>query len=325
MTGSIAARAAHAEFAGQAHQAQHDQHAGQQRRTRAVEAGAVLGVDLGGKSAKAQQHKRAEFGQDTERHQQHAAQQGGPQLRQHHPQKTAPRAAAQCTRGFFQRRVHAAQGGRHRQIHQGVISAGHHQQGAGEILQGQAQRHPAITGHKRRYRQRHHHQHGPRAPSRQLGTLDAPGRGRADQPGGQGGCNSDHQGVDQQLADQRTHQQLEGLAPTEGRRLHQRKTQRQQHQQRGGDAGREQHARRTPGGRRVRCAVQHRRVHYNKPAWRSSLTAWLSSPSFCISSSGGLNWSKGLSTASAAMPACSGYSKVTLLVASNCWARSLTR
>ncbi len=185
---AIARPAADQLLGDQTKQAQQHQHHSQQRRLRAGKPGAIRRVDRGGERAKTQHGEGAELDQRVQRHQQHAAQQRRPQLRQDHAAENCGGALPQRARALFQRRVHLAQGGGDRQVDQRIIRHRDHQQRARQKPQARAAPDPPVAGGEGGHGGRHHHQHRPEPAARQIGPFHEPGGGGADHAAGNAGA-----------------------------------------------------------------------------------------------------------------------------------------
>ena len=117
-------------------------------------------------------------------------------------------ADAEAARDLLLARVGGTEAGRHRQVDQRVHGEGHDQDGAAEALHPGPQRGPAEAHHEVGDRQRHHDQHRPDAPPGQVGPLDAPGGGGADDGAQDGHDDGQPDRVPQQVRGQAAEDQV---------------------------------------------------------------------------------------------------------------------
>ena len=183
--GRVPRAAAQPHLAPEHQHAQHHEHQRQQRRAGRVEAELVRVVDLGGEGAVPQHGEAAVLGQQVQRDDQAAPQQGEARLGQGDPREGAPGAPTEAARRLLQRRVADPQHRGRRQVHERVVRQRHHQHGRSEAVKAREDRDPAgavdVLGHGDRERQEHRE----RAAERQVGALDAPrGREPDDHAGG---------------------------------------------------------------------------------------------------------------------------------------------
>ena len=174
------APAAEHPLAGQHEQAERDQHQRERARGWHAERHGELGEDLGGERLVAEDLERAVLGQQHQGHQQAAAQDRAAGLAQRDPDERAHAPDAEAAGHLLLARVGGAQAGRDRQVDQRVHGERHHHDRTAEAVHPGPQRRPAEADHEVGDGQRHHDQHRPDPPAGQVGALDAPGRGGAD-------------------------------------------------------------------------------------------------------------------------------------------------
>ena len=162
-----------------------------------------LGEDLGGEGLVAEDLERAVLGQQDQRDQQAAAQDRAAGLAERDPDERAHPADAEAARHLLLARVGGPQAGRHRQVDQRVDGQRHDQDRAAEAVHPGPQRGPAEADHEVGDGQRHHDQHRPDPPAGQVGPLDAPGGGGADDRAQHGDHDGEPDRVPQQLRGQR--------------------------------------------------------------------------------------------------------------------------
>ena len=158
-------------------------------------------------------------------------------MRRDDAKKASPCAVTQRPRRLLQRRIEATQRGGHRQIDERIIGAGDHQQRPAEVLQPVAERDPGVARDERRNRQGRDGKNTPNLPAWKIRPLDQPRRRRSDDGASRGGGDNQSNRVDQQLANERTHEQINGAPRAQTGRLNDCDEDRQQNE-RGGEQSR---------------------------------------------------------------------------------------
>ena len=124
----VAPVAPQAELGEEQEEAEQHQHPGHRRGGGAVERRAVLVVDRGREGREAQQRQGPELGEQVEPDQQRATEQGRAQLGEHDRAEGVRTRVAQRPRRLLQRRVEAAEHRDDREVDEGVVGQGHHQE-----------------------------------------------------------------------------------------------------------------------------------------------------------------------------------------------------
>ena len=148
-----------------------------------------------------------------------AAEQRGPDLRQHDAPERREAAGPQTAGDLVQGAVRTAQRGGDGQVDQRIEAERHHQHRAAEPVHGRAQRRPRVAGDEVGDGQRQQHEDPPHPTPRQPGAFHAPGRPQRDQGRAGGDGEGQLNRVDQQRQGQPAQQQPADQGPSDARRL----------------------------------------------------------------------------------------------------------
>ena len=218
-------------------EAQDDQDGRQHRGGGAVVAQFVGFVDGGREGLDAQERQRPELDQHVKRHEQQPARQRRHELRQHGAAEDPPGTMADGSGHVFERRVHAPQRRRDRQVDERVFGEDLHQHRAGHPLDAGRQRQPGEGRDQGRHGERQRHQHAPPPAARQVGAFDEPSRGGADEERARRHRHGERQRVQKQVRHEGTKEQPRRAGPADRRGLRHHIGEGQQRQGRHGSGG----------------------------------------------------------------------------------------